>query len=572
MTIPSEEQVADAPELSDTKLLAIFNELKSSSEPLAYRHRAQAFLNENMVNGNQFVGFDTRNDKYYIQTLKLADVPQKAKPLLANLALTWTSLLTKERPSVYAVGQGNSIQDKSAAEIATKLIEFLEQDLEIDDVISKTVYTGCYAGTAAIKVVLADTGAPKGELSWEPISVHEYLLDPGVQRPEDSRWIIFKKFIPEADAEDIFKANGLLGSPAIEKYHDGHDQAREGVADYELWMRPNRKYPTGFFAHILGEHVVEYIPEYPYTFIYPHDQSTQSPLPVVFFACKTVRGSPYGRTFITDAVPLQTAENEILSRLFKLWRQTSNVHKVIPKSLQDSIDEENSIIFFDSPADAQAIGYTQPPPISPLFGQLLDLFETGIYDVAGVSKTTTGQQDSASQSGKAIKFQAELDAQKTQDSIKSLQSMISQLYDLLLKLVQKFWTQPKLLNVFDDHTKTAASIQFSASDISGIDIRLQPRSGRDILQSSKQALEAEQQVTPANSLIGSIGTLIARQRSEELIETYLTTGAVDITPGSVDMEVLIKTIEDRQRDSILSADLVEHQKLDQLKMGIVAEL
>lgn len=577
--IPFSDEPNQEEGLGEVDIIRIFDELRSKAEPLTARHRLQARINENFVNGNQWFDYTTKNDRVYIENIAPGDTPQISKPVLNNLALTWTALLTKDRPSVYAVGQGDSIQDKSAAEIATKLIEYLEQDLDIDQMISKTVYNGCYSGTSAIKVAYVDdkSNHKNGQLYLELLPIQEYLLDPQVQNAYDSKWMILKKWIPESVADDIFMAHNVPGSPNTEFYFDGHDQRREGVADYELWYRPCRKYPKGFFAHIIDQQVIEYIPEYPYSFTNAKTGQIENLLPAVFFFCKEVRGSSYGRTFITDTVQLQAKENELISKLYKLWKQTSTVHRILPKALQDSIDDENSIIFFDDPSMAEQIKFTDPPQPSPLFNEMIEFFERAIYDVAGVSETTTGQQNNETQSGKAIKFQAELDNQKTQDSIKSLQNMITKLYDLLLKIVQKFWTVPQLLNIFDDERMLSETIQFDAADIQGVDVRLQPRSGRDLLQTSKEqdALERLQQglISPskADSLVGSIGSLIAKQQANELIDTYLSTGSVDISPGTIDMEILLQTIQERQQAAILSADASTHEKLEILKIGAVKE-
>lgn len=562
----------------ENDLLELFNDSLSEGILFSNYHVNRARLNEQFVNGNQFIGTFTRNDQFFVQEAWFNDVPRKSKPILRNFVLTWTSLLVRDRPSVYAVGGGNSIEDKSAAEIATKLIEFDEQDLRIDDHIASCVYNGCVGGTAGIKLCYHQKNNGDEDFYLKDLTVFDYFIDNSVGEDiKKTPWIIFRNYISAKEAKRQFKRADLGSPPGEENYYDGQFQSRRGVPEYEFWMKPCDEYEKGFYARIVGNKVVDYIPEYPFTFVDKNGKEEHL-LPAVFFKCYSVRGNPYGSTFITDCVPLQSGLNEVQSRLFKLWRQTSNVHRLLPKALQQSIDDENSIIFYDDPETAEQIRFTEPPPIPPIYQDLFTKFEEGISDVSGISETTTGQQESASKSGRAILYQAQLDQLKTQDAVKSLEDLVSDLYKLLLKKHQKFDTLPKLIDLFDDETMTNEIVAYDNSRIGGVDVRLQPRSGNETMQASKEqdAMERLQQglISPskADSLVGSVGSQLNMTMANTIIKQYLENGTVDIDVNSMDPETMVQAIEDSQRNAMLNMELDNFHKLQLLKNDFVGHL
>ena len=103
------------------QIVSLLEELKGIPSTTFRRTLNQARANEKIACGNLSTDSIVRNN--LTNAYADSDFPKAPQQILNNLVLTWSSLLTKDRQSVYAVPVSNDLEKQAAAEIFTKVIE-----------------------------------------------------------------------------------------------------------------------------------------------------------------------------------------------------------------------------------------------------------------------------------------------------------------------------------------------------------------------------------------------------------------------------------------------------------------
>lgn len=569
---PEPQPARSGPEERDRILTTVKKHLARVG-PLCVKYRRQGSINERFCLGDQWSAtvWAKGSNSATLQDNAWFDdegVPRVYTNHLQNLTLTWSSLLTKNRPSVTAYPASDTPDDLFRAEVANKLIDFFVAEEDTAAKIHQAVTYSCQHGTAGLKIVF-DKEA--GAIKWAPLTIMNYFID---LTPDwkDARWVIFEDHITVDDAQAIFDRYGIHREPNEVKYKTAANEDMLGVSKLEFWQRPCRDYPRGLYACLVDDEVTEVIDEYPY--VVETDGKPEYLLPLVLMKVRNVRDSAYGYTNLTDCVPLQRALNEINSRLIKIMRQTSNVHLLLPKELggEDFKVEENTVIFFNSAQSeaAREIRYTTPPQISPVLFNYRDYWRTALNEVMGINEITAGDK-TRSLSGRAIENIVELDTQKNADAAKSLETMTEAAWRLTLALVQITYTEPRTIKITGD---TGVDVlQFRGADIAGVDVRLEPASEIDKLAEAKGARadeRAQAGLPPARDAASSrLMSGISRQAAEQIVADYLAGRNVQLEPEDLDLETVAEVVT-RHRARALSqgrqADWIAlGQLLDQLR-------
>lgn len=521
---------------------------------LVERHRRQGEVNEKFVQGDQWSASDMRHGTRRHQGDAWFDnegVPRIWVNLLRNLESTWSALLVKDRPNAKAVAANDDPLATYRSDLTNQIIDYFIHELDTADKVHKACSYACQHGTAGLKVLFVPGNNPgTGEVTLEPVTVFDFLIDP-CSDYHNAKWVIFTSHIDEEEAEALYEAAGIKKNPKSEKWKNSAGETMEGVPQQELWLKPNRDYPKGLFACIVGDQVVEQM-DYPYVFSRDGDGDDEALLPIVLMKVRDVRGSPYGATSLTDCIPLQRSYNETVSRLVKLMRNTSATHLIVPHELKKHFNpEQDSVLWFNQSVAASAgdIRYTEPPTINPVLFDLRDFFAKAMSQVIGINDVTSGNK-TGSISGRAIENIVELDSQKNADATKSLEVMILDMWRLILDLVRRYYTVPRKVKML--HRPVADVLLFNSSDIQGVDVRLEPGSEIDRLSSVREQSQAERiknGLAPASSLgqaQNAPGYGMSREAAEKLVQEFLAGGNVDINPGDFQLEVVAGVIEEHR--------------------------
>jgi len=550
------------------QILSLLEEVKTLPNTVFRRTLNQARANEKIASGNLSTDSIIRNN--LTNAYADQDYPRAPQQILQNLVLTWSALMCKDRQSVYAIPVSNDLDKVSAAEIFTKVIEYTEAEEDVAHKWHTSAIYNAYHGTAFMYIYFDPI---KQRVTWKPLSVFDVYLDDKSDNA-DVEYAVIREFIDPWTAEDMIKAANpdYNGEPALEKYQDGQGYDHEGVAKFTIWYKPSPRYPTGLYACIVDDQLVEST-EYPYVFQDKDGEKQISLLPVVWWYCRKNRGTSLGLTWASDCSPLQSALNELNSKLLRN-AQISQSYLVIPKALQNNegFDQINQIIAADPGSDMGNIGWVSPAPIDPNQIQEKQNLIQSMYDSAGISQQTAGQAGGAS--GRALAYQAELDTQKHADAFKSFEVAIKDAWNLDLKLKQKYYTVPQKLLLDDGVT----DIVYSGADIMGIDIRLEPRSAREGAVSSKVQKAKEDMAAglAGPETLASIQPTSINQISEtianDLIDRFIAGEEVNITPETIDPMAFVTVLDKRIRTALLARDMPTAESLNSFKQQFLKDM
>jgi len=550
------------------QISSLLEELKQLPNTVFRRTYNQGRANEKIASGNLTTDSIVRNN--LTNSYAEQDFPKAPQQILNNLVLTWSALMCKDRQSVYAVPVSNDLGKISAAEIFTKVIEYTEVEEDIAYKWHTTAIYNAYHGTSFMYVYFDPS---KQRVCWKPLSIFDVYLDDKAEASEID-YCVIREFVDPWTAEDMIKTANpeYNGAPPTERYQDGQGYDHVGVAKYCIWYKPCSRYPTGLYACVVGEEVVEST-EYPYIFIDKDGEQQVAILPVVWWYCRKNRGTSYGMTWASDCAPLQTALNELNSKLLRN-AQISQSYLVIPKSLNNNegFDQVNQMIMIDPGSDMGNINWVSPAPIDPNQIQEKQNLIQSMYDSAGISQATAGQ--SSGQSGRALAYQAELDTQKHADAFKSFEVAVRNAWNLDLKLKQKYYTVPQKLLLDDGVTE----LVYNGADISGVDIRLESRSERESAQSSKveraQALMQAGLAGPETLMSAQPNAIIKTSEiiAEDLLDRFVRGEQIQLTPESVDPIAFVNVIDKRIKMALLQRDMETAENLNNLKQQFMRDM
>lgn len=549
------------------QILSLLEEIKTVPTETFRRTLNQARANEKIATGNLSTDSIVRNN--LTNAYNDNDYPKAPQQILNNLCLTWSSIMTKDRQSVYAIPVDNDIKKAAAAEIFTKVIEYTETEENLANKWHTSAMYSAYHGTGFMYIYF---DPDKNRVTWRPLSVFDVYLD-DKQEIEDVEFCVIREFIDKYTAEDMILAGNpeYSGEPALETYQDGQGYDHKGVAKYAIWYKPSARFPTGLYACIIDGEVVESI-EYPYVFPDKDGEREIALLPVVWWYCRKNRGTSLGLTWANDCSPLQVALNELNSKLLRN-AQVSQSYLVIPKGLQNNegFDQTNQILATDPGTDQGNVRWISPAPLDPNQISEKENLIKSMYDSAGISQATTGLQ--SGQSGRALAYQAELDTQKHAEAFKSFETAIQNAWILDLKLKQKYYTVPQKI-LLDD----MAEVVYDGTDIHGVDIRLEPRSAREGSQASKLE-KAKQDVangfadpTQLQNLQPNNLMQISDTIANNIIDDFLAGKDVSLTPETIDPLVFADVIDQRIKVALLSKDIDTAQALQMFKEQFLRDM
>tara|TARA_R110000824_G_scaffold44207_14_gene128766 strand:- start:152 stop:2002 length:1851 start_codon:yes stop_codon:yes gene_type:complete len=506
----------------------LISELYKKGSLARSQYLVKADRNERYVNGQQYQ--DINRLTGVLQDVPWQDyVPKITVNLLRNLVLTWTSRLLRNRPSVSAYPNNAEIADVQSSQAAEKMIEFFEYEMDIDETMFDIVSRACAHGVGGVKIVYdPDTD----NVDWGPVTIFDFVLDPQ-EKSEDSRWVIFERFIEVYEANMLLSEAGIQEKAVTQQYYIGSNPDREGVKVRELWYRPDPRIPEGIYALEVSGHITE-AEKYPYVFKRLEDPQKDldvSFLPLAMFVVDPLRGTCWGDTWMNDAVPIQRQLNEVESTLTKLRRDTAGAKLIAPGNVAKALDTGNQILKVDDPQQAQMIRYMEPPRINNLLFTDRDQMSKRLYDLAGLNELMVGAEAAKSgQSAKTIAYLSELDSMKQAGTARSIERFLLESWRKTLILVRNYYTEPRMLSIVGEDN-VLAQTSFIGSDIDGVGLRLEPREGK-----ARYTAQKEQDVIE-HSQMGLRDSSEARQ----MVETGTLSGTEDQRQNMA-MSQLVSTI------------------------------
>jgi len=552
----------------------MMHKLIDDGDALAHDFRAIAEINDAFVAGNQYGGVTFKNSQAVItrdQWPDDEDVPRVHVNVLGNLVATLVSLLTKNRPcaAARALSEDNP-EDIYDAQIANLLIRFLSQELKTVEVVQRAANLAEKHGAGGIKAWF-DPVTKKACIA--PVSIFNVTIDPQPDNVNEAMTFVFHRWEHEKEAQRLVDTTGVRKKVKLESYTTSSGVKKQGVRAREVWIRPgfDDDYPRGIYYLVVDDVVIERT-DYP---LVAADDSgkLQSLPPLVWIVAKPVEECIYGRTSVTDCVPIQRTLNETFSRTLKYLRIGSSPKLLHPEELPEGVDyyADAKIPFpttEEGIAAIQAMKWLEGPPLPAEAFALRDFCINEMHDVLGVAPLTAGT-DTRNISGKALEEVEGLDAQKNSQTTRSIELAVLDLYRVLLLIVQRFYEDGRKMQILSaSHVDV---MLFNRADIMGKDIRLEPASEFDLMQPTEEAaaLERAQQglVSPTDvrAVARDPRTAFSRQLAERFVVDALAGKNVELNADDIDHDAFHEVIDKHKHLAMLDGRRSDYMALVQLE-------
>lgn len=320
-----------------------------------------------------------------------------------------------------------------------------------------------------------DVAVHEGNITLDIVPGMELTVDPNRKRRDmsDAKWAIRTISMTKEAAWEAFgvEVTAEQTRTLAEEVYDlaaGADhraQKTETVKIHQFWLRPgSRAAPDGMVVTWAGDQVLED----PVPFPYKHGR-----LPFVQFDVLPGVGTPEGRTFVKDLVPMQADYNDARSREAGIRRTlvpkfVAPIGSVDPKRMTTRVE-----VLTYNPTG-------QPPKLEIPDGGWMAQYETAMNrtrsemeDRAKVNEMALGTRTSAA-SIMAMQDASDLDLAVP---LKLLAESVEHLGQQMLSLVRQFWTEDRIVRTWSEDGELEVE-HFTGADIGReLDVRVSTESG-----------------------------------------------------------------------------------------------
>lgn len=459
---------------------------------------SQWLLNMNFYMGNQFVdlgygGNVHELDKQYFWQER--EVFNHIAPILD----TRLSKLSKIKPKMHIMPATNDEQDIYTAKVGKKILESVENKMNLRAKINQATKWSEICGTSFYKIswnsnlgqviALEEDGKKikTGDVEISVCSPFEIYPDSSThENLEECQSIIHARayftsqvkqmYGVEVEGRDVnvFSLDGTTNSLGGLGY-SGHatktieTSRKDSVIVLEKYVKPTAEFPNGRLVIIAGDKLV-FDGEMPY--INSFDGKRE--FPFVRQICNEVVGSFWGESMITRLIPVQRAFNAVKNRKHEyLNRLTLGVLSVEDGSVDiDNLEEEGLapgkiLVYRQGSTPPQFLGGEQvPTDFDKEEERLLDEF----YKISGTSETGNLERFSTNMSGVALELLIDENETRLIFTTDSIKSAIKTVAKHILRLYKQFASLPRLLKVVSENEGLEV-LYFSKSDITSDDVR-----------------------------------------------------------------------------------------------------
>lgn len=436
--------------------------------------------------------------------------------------------LTRSRPTLGVLPDDNSPVKIRAAEVSQHLLRYLWKCLDKEDLLDTAVLYSVIMGSSFIKCIWDSEGGipimddqdekgnivfdentgqqrqiPRylGEIKESVLNPFEFIASTGVRCIEDAEWVMQRSHMTLQELKDRYKdfderminANEQsltryerfiynLGVPRVGGFSNAWDRANKVIKENELllvkeyWQKPNKVYPKGILATVIGNQLVQF-DSWPYDHMqFPFVKIDEHKNPMGF----------YGISTVTRLVPLQRHYNEVRTQIANNAQSMANVKWHVFKGAGlsnealDDLDAEIVETNPNLPAPSQL-------PVAPLPGHIIQSQNQDIEDFRDISGevAVTDSPFVGLTAGIAIEQMAEIADIGLGPTIKNIERALIKLGRQELMIANQLYTDERIVKVFGPQSGDFDIIRFKSTDLHNqTDVTLQLESALGFTKSA----------------------------------------------------------------------------------------
>ena len=457
--------------------------------------------------GRQYTYYNRHTNRLESRPVDDGEKPRYIVRLVSNQILTGAhSLLAKyvkTKPVMSATPGSGSDADFKAAQMAERLLEYLWDELDLDEKLEEALLWGIIAGQGYWKITwdqhagkpmkftlgpdgqpiiddalkdlfraqLTQVGVPPqeqtiymGDIKVETLSPFDVYLDPTADQFEDCKYAIC---VHNLDPDEIKYRWGVdvtpdaVLSPADATLPYGKTSESEpNVKQVNIgYFLPSPALPDGRYV-VWTEKPGQILQDEPWP--YPIRI-----LPIVKFPGVRVPGQVYDSSVVEHAIPLQKELNRTISQIVEFKNLTIKPRVWAPYgSVTTRLTSEPGALYEYAPFDNHKPEVERLPAMQPYVFDHLTGIRNGLKEVFGLTEVTEGQLPPNLEAGVAIDLLQEMATDRMAPTIKLLETAIERAGQIMLSLAQQYYVEPRLLKI----KGSGGSVQvkrFTQADIEG---------------------------------------------------------------------------------------------------------
>lgn len=497
------------------------------------------FLNIAYFTGKQWLLLDKTTNSVIEapnESGKVRITVNRVKPIVrANLGK-----LTKNKPIMTVVPASTEQEDEDSAKVADKMLEYLEDQLQLQTIDRTTLNWGIITSLVFVKPFwnpnkgepIPNTKLHTGECDIAVVNRFEVQYDRTAKTWQDVKWICHNKLLDidyvkavySEHADEIKEETDISENNIYDiqlqnlgrRMNSNSKNVKNMVRVKEYWERPSFKYPKGRRATFTSNGVLLFYSE---DIGFGENDDTERELPFFPFKFIDIPGLVEGQSAVDDLRPLQREYNIARSQLINNKNMLGSPRWLVEEDslTNDEISNDpNAIIEYKRSSNAPR--QIPATPISSDVANDINSLVEEFYFISGQNDVSHGNtNESKVRSGIAIQYLEEQDDTKIGPTVKNWIDCKKRYCRYLLKMIKNKYTEPRTIKIYGKDGQLEA-FEFTGSDLTSYDVRIQESS---MLQESRTAKEER--------IFGMIDKGILNvERDRDLILKMLELGTADL--------------------------------------------
>lgn len=310
----------------------------------------------------------------------------------------------------------------------------------------------------------------KGDTVETPLSLVEFVVEPGAKNPERARWWVKSQSLPPAEVqatyglEELPDADATYGMSPLQTSIiafevNSQDQKPELTRVLTYYERPNGLNKEGCVTVIVGDKVV-HDGKWPFPF------KDKLNLAVTYETELENRWT--GETVMTMARPVQVLYNLAISSISEHMKNAGNARLAVPQSSIDLMDSFSDLPgeMFPYPDGLAVPSWVSPPQMPQWWSEYPNLLASEMDNLLGVHNVSRGEAPVNIESGYGLSILAEHDATPIGRMVRSQAQAWGKVATIVLELLASQVTESRT-SMIRSPGEVPETVKWSGKDLEG---------------------------------------------------------------------------------------------------------